>query len=54
MNHIYLEVKTRLLQIVLFNHLLSMFVLPTKYFETGEKSMVALITFEVLKTKNQK
>ncbi len=30
-----------------------MFVLLTEYFETWEKSKVALITFEVLKTKTQ-
>jgi hypothetical protein len=37
-----------------FYHSLSVFVLLTEYFETQEKSKVALITFEVSKTETRK
>jgi len=46
-------IPNRKWQIVLFYHLLSEFVLLTAYFKTREKSKVALMTFEVSKTKNR-
>jgi hypothetical protein len=34
--------------------LLSIFILLTEYFKTGEKSKVAMVTFEVSETENPK